>query len=194
MKGSSRLGWPGAILEATRCTPGGYMTDMRMLFSLDPGARALHGLGLALALVALLATPAAAQVSPRPRPEGVTDSTIAWGRQTLPRLGQLRGVSRRRSPRHRRGPPALGCPLAARPRHVRVAHRADQAGHFRASDLDGQADADARLVQHAGRGCAGGGRLRVVDHPPATADAVEAAAELTAAAFHCREEPTMKHT
>jgi hypothetical protein len=46
-----------------------------------PGVCVLHGVVLALALVAPLATPAAAQVSPRPRPEGVTDSTIAWGRQ-----------------------------------------------------------------------------------------------------------------
>jgi len=57
------------------------MINMRMPFSLDRGARALYGLGLGLALVALLGTPAAAQVSPRPRPHGVTDSTIAWGRQ-----------------------------------------------------------------------------------------------------------------
>src|SRR5512132_4299276 len=72
---------PSHTGDSRRHTPGGDMTHRRMLFRLDPGARVRHGIVLALALVALLATPAAAQVSPRPRPEGVTDSTIAWGRQ-----------------------------------------------------------------------------------------------------------------
>ena len=57
------------------------MTHMQMLRGLDSGAPVLHSVVLAVVLGALLATPAAAQVSPRPRPESVTDSTIAWGRQ-----------------------------------------------------------------------------------------------------------------
>jgi mono/diheme cytochrome c family protein len=57
------------------------MTKMQMVLRLDLGKHVLHGVVLALGLVSLRATPAAAQVAPRPRPEGVTDSTIAWGRQ-----------------------------------------------------------------------------------------------------------------
>src|SRR6185503_1526204 len=79
-KGSSRLGSAGAILVAPhRRMPGGVMNPRRMLLRLDLGAR-VHRVVLAL-VVSLLVTPAAAQTAPRPRPEGVTDSTIAWGRQ-----------------------------------------------------------------------------------------------------------------
>lgn len=40
-----------------------------------------HLLIVSVASILIATVPASAQVSPRPRPEGVTDSSIAWGRQ-----------------------------------------------------------------------------------------------------------------
>lgn len=44
--------------------------------------------------------PATAQVSPHPRPEGVTDRSIASRKQFFPRVGELRGVPQAGSTRH----------------------------------------------------------------------------------------------
>ena len=161
------------------------MTGMQVVLRLDLGARAARRGARPDANVPPGHSCRRASLSPS-APRGRYRQHRRLGPTTLPRLGQLRILSWRRGAWHRRGSAALGRPLAAWPRDVRMARRADQTRHFRTSDLDGQADADARLVQHAGRGRARGGRLRLGDHPPATADAIEAAAELTARAFQGR--------